>query len=209
MWYFLVYGVSLGVAVAVAPGPLQAYLLTQTRRWGVRRTWPLILAPVISDIPIIALVLLALAWLPEWALRGLQIAGGLLLLYLAYEQYQSHNTPHAAPPPPQAATSTFLKAVLLNALSPGPYIFWTTIAGPLFWRAWAIEPTQAVLFLASFGLALVAGLAFYVWLSGTTRRLEARHQPLINTLTIVIMCGFGTYQIYAGLFAPASVALAH
>ncbi|MBL8057317.1 MAG: LysE family transporter [Anaerolineales bacterium] len=204
----MIQGALLGVSVAVAPGPLQAYLLAQTRRYGARRTWPLILAPVVSDIPIIALVLLALAWLPEWALRGLQVAGGLLLLYMAYEQYVAHRQPGAHAAPPQPVGGTFLKAVLLNALSPGPYVFWTTIAGPLFWRASAEGGWLAYLFLASFGVALVAGLAIYVALSSGTRHLDERYQPMITALTIGIMAVFGVYQVYAGVFIPASVALA-
>jgi threonine/homoserine/homoserine lactone efflux protein len=209
MWFYVFEGAVLGVSVAVAPGPLQAYLLAQARRFGARRTWPLILAPVVSDVPIIALVLFALAWLPEWALRGLQVAGGLLLLYMAYEQYQAHRQPAAHIATPQPVGNNFMKAVLLNGLSPGPYVFWSTIAGPQFWRASAASPWLAYLYLASFGVALVVGLAFYVALSSSTRHLDPRYQPLITLATIAIMCGFGAYQVYAGLFIAVPVALAH
>lgn len=210
MWLYFLQGAGLGVSVAIAPGPLQAYLLAQTLRHGPRHTLPLILAPVISDVPIIALVLFALAWLPEWALRGLQVAGGLLLLYLAYETYQAFKThsPAAPPPPLREKGQSFFKAVVMNALSPGPYIFWSTIAGPIFLRGWAETQWLGYSFLAGFGVALVAGLAAYVLLSGSTRHLNERYKPLVNYLTVAVLCLFGAYQIWAGLFASAAVAFA-
>lgn len=211
MWFYVLQAASLGFSVAIAPGPLQAYLLAQTLRHGPRRTLPLILAPVVSDIPIIALVLFALAWLPEWALRGLQVAGGLLLLYMAFELYRTlraHTADSSAPVSRFGAGQSFAKAVLMNALSPGPYIFWSTIAGPLFWRAWAEAQWLAYAFLAAFGVALVAGLAAYVWATGSTRHIDDRYKPLVNGAVAVVLLGFGAYQIYAGLFAPAAVAFA-
>lgn len=196
----LAEGIGLGLSVAVAPGPLQAYLLAQTLRHGPRHTLPLVLAPVVSDIPIIAAVLFALAWLPDWAVHGLEVAGGLLLIYLAWEMYRTmrRHVPGVVVAKP-AAGQTFLKAVLLNALSPGPYIFWTTIAGPIFWQAWADGPWLAYLYLGSFGLALVAGLAAYIGLSGSVRRVDPRYQPAINLITLLLLIGFGLNQIYHGL----------
>jgi threonine/homoserine/homoserine lactone efflux protein len=210
LWFYLVQSIGLGLGVAIAPGPLQAYLLAQTVRHGPRHTLPLVLAPVVSDVPIIALVLFTLAWLPEIALRGLQVAGGLLLLYFARETYQALKTHHAAPPPRARETGqSFLKAVLMNALSPGPYIFWSTIAGPLFLRAWAESHALGYMFLAGFGAALVAGLSAYVLVSGSSRHVDDKYRPLISTATVILLLGFGAYQVWAGLFAPAAVALAH
>ncbi len=200
VWWLMAQGAGLGVSVAVAPGPLQAYVLAQTWRHGPRHTLPLVLAPIVSDIPIITAVLLALAWLPAWALRGLEAAGGLLVIYLAWELYRTlgRPAPGASPTQPEPG-HTFFKAVLLNALSPGPYIFWSTIAGPLFWHAWAEAPWSAYLFLGAFGLGLVAGLAGYIGLSGSARQVNPRYQPLINLALLLALVGFGLYQLYHGL----------
>jgi threonine/homoserine/homoserine lactone efflux protein len=210
MWLYLLQGAGLGLSVAVAPGPLQAYLLAQSVKHGWRHTLPLILAPVVSDVPIIALVVFALTWLPEWALRGLQIVGGLVLLYVAHETYQSFKHPRPAAPPSRKETGeSFVKAVAMNALSPGPYVFWSTIAGPLYLRGYAQAPELGYSFLIGFGLALVGGLAGYVFLSSSTRHLDPKYAPLVNNLTVLVLVAFGVYQVWAGLFAPASVALAH
>ena len=209
MEFYIVQGISLGLAVAIAPGPLQAYLLGQAVRYGPRHTLPLILAPVISDVPIIALVLFTLAFLPDWALRSLQIGGGIVLLYLAWESYTHLRRPPVGNPDSRQAGQSFIKAVLMNGLSPGPYIFWFTIAGPIFRTGYGINPWLGWAYLTGFGLGLVAGLALFVLTAGTTRRLSERTQLIINGVTTLILAGFGIYQLWAGFFLPTSAALAH
>jgi len=60
MLIHLLIGASLGVSAGAAPGPLQAYLLNQTTQHGWRRALPAVLAPLLSDIPIILLMLFIL-----------------------------------------------------------------------------------------------------------------------------------------------------
>ncbi len=209
MEFYIVQGISLGLAVAIAPGPLQAYLLAQAVRFGPRHTLPLVFAPVVSDVPIIALVLFTLAFLPDWALRSLQIGGGIVLLYLAWESYTHLRRPPVGSPDARQAGQSFLKAVLMNGLSPGPYIFWFTIAGPIFRTGYNTDPWLGWAYLIGFGIGLLIGLTAFVLTVGTTRRLNARSQTLINVATTVILAGFGVYQIWAGFFLPTSAALAH
>ena len=126
MLTYLARGLVLGGTAAAQPGPLQAFLLSQTLKNGWRRTLPAALAPLISDGPIVALVLLALTRLPERLLNWLQIGGGLFLLYLAWGAYGVFRSAAAgaAPHHPESAGRGLLKAALMNALSPNPYIFW-------------------------------------------------------------------------------------
>ena len=82
---YLLSGITLGFSAAVSPGPFQAYLLNQTVNNGWKRALPACLAPLISDGPIILLVVVLLAQTPDWFLDGLKIGGGFYLFYLAYE----------------------------------------------------------------------------------------------------------------------------
>ena len=61
---YLILGATYAFAAAVQPGPLQTYLIAQTLRNGWRRTLPAALSPVMSDGPVILLVLLVLTRLP-------------------------------------------------------------------------------------------------------------------------------------------------
>ena len=82
---FFLRGLALGLPAAAQPGPFQAYLLSQTMKNGWRHTLPAALAPLLSDGPIIILVVLILTQLPPWFLRVVRIAGGVFILYLAWK----------------------------------------------------------------------------------------------------------------------------
>ncbi|HXW00521.1 MAG TPA: lysine transporter LysE, partial [Anaerolineae bacterium] len=79
MLYFL-QGLTLGLSATATPGPFQAFLLAQALKYGWKRTLPATLAPLVSDGPIIFLVLLVLTQTPAWFLNSLQIAGGVFVL---------------------------------------------------------------------------------------------------------------------------------
>ena len=83
MLRYLVIGMTFAFAAAVQPGPFQAFLLSQALTRGWRRTLPAAFAPLLSDGPIILLVLLVLTHVPAWLVTVLQGLGGIFLLYLA------------------------------------------------------------------------------------------------------------------------------
>src|SRR5450830_861155 len=86
---YLILGMTYAFAAAVQPGPFQTYLISQTMANGWRRTAPAAFAPLLSDGPIIALVLLVLSRMPGWLVQALQCAGGIFLLYLALGAFKT------------------------------------------------------------------------------------------------------------------------
>ena len=137
MFFYLLQGLTLGFSAGVSPGPLQAYFLSQTLKMGWKRTLPAAFAPLISDGPIILLVLWVLTQTPPWLLRGLQIAGGGFILYLAWGAFQTFRRPlTSTPDPAQSAAKmgngqTLRQATVMNLLNPNPYMFWSTTLGPI------------------------------------------------------------------------------
>src|ERR1035441_7648661 len=81
---YLILGMAYAFAAAVQPGPPQTYLISQTLSHGWRRTLPAAFSPLISDGPVIVLVLLVLSRVPVWLAQGLRLAGGVFVLYLAW-----------------------------------------------------------------------------------------------------------------------------
>ncbi len=199
--YFL-QGLVLGVTAAAQPGPFQAYLLSQTIKNGWRRTLPAAFAPLISDGPIILLVLLILTQTPQWFLYALQIAGGLFLLYLAYGAYKAFQMRAASiSPPPDAAQQSLLKGALMNALSPNPYIFWATIAGPIFIEGWRQAPRYGVSFVVGFYMTLIGGFMAFIGLFALTRRLDPSVSRALSLVSAILLLLFGLYQLWQGLSA--------
>jgi threonine/homoserine/homoserine lactone efflux protein len=149
--YFL-QGAGLGFSASVTPGPFLAFLMAQTLKNGWKRTLPASLAPLLSDGPIVILVLLVLTQTPAWLLSVLQVAGGLFILYLAKGALFARPAPETPNPElmAEAAHHNFVKAALMYTLSPGPYIFWSLIAGPFVLEAWRQSPGLGLSFVLGF-----------------------------------------------------------
>jgi threonine/homoserine/homoserine lactone efflux protein len=195
MLEYLLIGLGLGFPASAQPGPFQAYLLTQTLNNGWRQTLPAAFAPLLSDGPIILLVMLVLTRLPDGVLVGLQVAGGLFLLYLAWRAWLSFR--HYRPITAHTTTDrqSLREAALLNFLSPNPYIFWSTIAGPLLLTAWAQSPWYSIAFLIGFYGTLIGGFVAFVLLFGYVGGLSDRLGRILAALSAIALALFGAYQI--------------
>ena len=201
MLTFLLQGLTLGFAAGAQPGPFQTYLISQTLSQGWRRTWIAAFAPLVSDGPIVALVLLVLSQVPDWFQRVLQIAGGLFVLYLAWSAYKAWQ---AFAPDADATSQTghrsLLRAAMMNALSPGPYLFWSLVIGPLIVTTWRENPSNALSIILAFYFAMI-GLNFaVVLLFGQAVRFGNQVRKAMLGLSVLMLAGFGVYQLWQGIF---------
>lgn len=198
---YLLRGLVLGATAAAQPGPFQAFLLSLIARNGWRRALPAAFAPLLSDGPILLVVLLVLTRLPERFLSILQMAGGLFLLYLAWGAWRSFRRGLAADPAAgeNAMRGGILKAALMNMLSPSPYIFWATIAGPILLAGWRESPALGLAFLLGFYVALIGGLALFILAVGAAGRVEPRVNRALGAVSAVALFAFGLYQLTTGI----------
>jgi len=214
MWIYLLQGIGYGLIAASQPGPFQTYLISQTLTRGWKRTLPAALAPLISDGPIILICILMLSQVPAWLQGFLYIAGGLFILYLAYGTYKAWKNFNAqaavrggAPQECFAKDGTtsiaqhsVLKAALMNALNPNPYIFWTLVTGPILLSGWRETPVNGIGFLAGFYGTLIGSLAAIILVFGTAARLGPKvNRVLLGISAIALFC-FGVYQLWLGFF---------
>ena len=204
MLAILFQGIGYGFAAAAQPGPFQTFLVSQCLNRGWRRTLPMALAPLISDGPIIALSLLVLSRVPEWWQRLLHIASGLFLLYLAYGAYLSwrrfDEEQFTSLQPPVGG---ILKASLMNALSPGPYLFWSLVTGPILLAAWRQAPALGIGFLVAIYGTMVASLAAIILVFGMARKLGPRLTHALLGISAIALLGFGLYQLVLGVIGGA------
>ncbi len=202
MLTFLLQGLTLGFAAGAQPGPFQTYLISQTLSLGWRRTWIAAFAPLVSDGPIVALVLLVLSQVPDWFQRMLQIVGGLFVLYLAWGAYKAWQV--FAPEvetPSQPEPRSLLRAAMMNALGPGPYLFWSLVVGPLIVTAWRENPANAIFIVLAFYFAMI-GLNFTViLLFGQAARFGNQVRKAMLGFSVLALAGFGLYQLWQGIFS--------
>lgn len=150
-------GLGIGIALAGAPGPVQAVLLAEAVRGGVGRGIKVLVGASLTFGLLLMLAALGVtAMVPRGpALAALRLAGGALLISLAADAARSDRGDAPAAPrgwslPVMARGSL---AVLLN---PGAWLFLGAVAAPLFGSAFEVAGPPGALWTA---LALMAGAA--------------------------------------------------
>jgi threonine/homoserine/homoserine lactone efflux protein len=200
MFLYLLQGLTLGLSAAATPGPFQAFLLSQSARIGWRRTLPAACSPLISDGPIIVLVMLILTSMPGLFLEALRFGGGLFLLYLARTAFMAaRHKPDFKHRRIVPATGSILQATILNLLNPNPYVFWSLIGGPVLLQAWQQGPGYCFAFLGGMYAALIGGCVCLVILFATAARVEASVNRALLALSAAALALFGCYQLFAAL----------
>jgi threonine/homoserine/homoserine lactone efflux protein len=189
---YLTAGIVLGLSAGFSPGPLMTLVISQTIRHGVREGAKVAAAPLITDLPIILAATFLMTRLVQYhAVLGIiSLSGGLFVLLLAWESFRTGG-PDAAPQ--DDAPQSLGKGVMVNLLSPYPYLFWLTVGAPMIVKGWGEGPVRSGLFVAGFmtclvgaklGIAVAAGRSRQL-LRGGTYRLVMR---LLGALLLVFAC---------------------
>jgi threonine/homoserine/homoserine lactone efflux protein len=203
---YLLQAAALGLSAAAMPGPFQAYLISQSLRLGWRRALPAAFAPLLSDGPMLILVLFVLTRLPTGFLRVLQIGGAFFILFLAWKSWQAFRQFQAQPViSPGAERQSFFQAALMNVLNPNPYLFWSIVAGPIFLTGWKLHMFNGIAFLLGFYAVMLGGLALLVILFGSARRLGPQINRALLGISALALFAFGIYQLWQGVVVGVSM----
>lgn len=198
----LLLGLALGAGAGVSPGPLMVLVVTSALRGGWRAGALAACAPVVTDLVVVAGVLLVLDQLPPVALSVLAVAGGLFLLGTAAQNLRGSrgaSLAGSAEDRRRAGRQALWQAGVVNLLSPHPWLFWATVLGPLTLRAWHASPPGAVVLVVGFYLAIVGTkvlLAVAVaggrrWLTDTAyRRLLVAAGVLLGLVGVLVLVEF-------------------
>lgn len=200
--YFLTQGIVFGLYAAFLPGPMQAFLLSQIIRSGWKRTLPLALVPLASDGPVMISLFFLLSQLPAWFTNVLRIVGGVFILYLAWDAYNTSrkkidiSIDNAPPNLPQAS---FIKGVTMNLLNPNVYIFWATIGVPTILTGWQISPWHGISFALGFYATMIPMTMLWIMLLGTVGYLKPTIQKIISWVIVVLLVIVGLTMIINGV----------
>ena len=202
MWAYISIGVGYGFIAAAQPGPFQTYIISQTLLRGWKKTLITAFAPLISDGPIIALCLFVLNQVPILFQRFLYIAGGLFVLYLSYGAFNSWKGFDPVIPTAELdGRQSILKAAMTNVLSPGPYLFWSLVTGPLLLKGWRETPINGIGLLLGFYVTITLGLSAIIIAFGVARQLGPNLSRLLLGLSAIALLFFGIYQLWLGIFS--------
>lgn len=203
MWSYLGLGLSMGLSAGISPGPLQALLITASLRSGLAGGFGVAFAPLVTDLPIVALSVILAGALPTEALSWVGTVGGLVVLWMGVETIRAGRKAVApGSPAAQAAPRQELwRGVLVNALNPHPYIFWATIGGPSLVSGWRISPWHAFAFLVSFYTLLIGSKMVIAWLvsgkAGGLSQIWYRRVLMASGGLMFLVGGWLIYQSWA------------
>jgi threonine/homoserine/homoserine lactone efflux protein len=197
---FILKAISIGFSAGVTPGPLQAIFLSLAIKGGWKKALPAAFAPIVSDGPVVLLVLLVLNNLPENFLVALQIAGAIFLLYLAWDAFKAYRNYQAIEEvQTTSGWGTLLKATLMNILGPGPWLFWSLINGPNLLQAWEIAPWWGILYISSFyGIFILTNITLIVLFS-SMRKMGEKVRQVLLLLSAILLVGFAIYSFLQGI----------
>jgi threonine/homoserine/homoserine lactone efflux protein len=200
MIQYLIIGVTYAFTAVVQPGPFQAFLLSQTLSKGWRRTLPAAFGPIISDLPVILIVLLLLTSVPPRFISILQIAGGLFLIYLSFNAYKTwKNFESPTHPEPHSNQKTLFSAVIVNLLNPNPYLGWSLVLGPILLKGWHQNPSNGIVLLASFYTTLTIGMIITILVFSAAGKFGDKLNRILIGISVIALSGFGLYELYNGI----------
>jgi threonine/homoserine/homoserine lactone efflux protein len=201
----LLSGASLGFASGISPGPLTALVVTRTLEVGFGGGLRVAIAPLLTDAPIVVISLLLFSVLPPLLEMGLTIFGGLFLFYLGIATMRGarHAELATLAIAPQNAGTDIWRGVLVNTLSPHPWLFWISVGGPTLTRIWTQGPLHALAFLLGFYGLLVGSKVLLAFAIAHGRRyLSDRWYQRILLASGLLLIVFGALLLWR-VAAPA------
>jgi len=195
-------GFGIGLALAGAPGPVQAVLLAEAHRGGLSRGFRAMAGANLTFGLLLLGTLLGFPVTPPGSLvaRILRVAGGLFLLWLAAAGFRSQD-PIKASSPVRRASPPVLRGALAVLLNPGAWLFLGTVATSLLSTAAGNGHAGSALLAA---LALLIGVvigdgALVVFGGLGLRRADARVGAWVRRSLAVMLGLLGLWLLAGGL----------
>ena len=189
----LTAGIVLGLSAGFSPGPFLALVISQSLKHGAREGIKVAVAPLFTDAPIILISTLVLTRLAnsQLLLGGVTLCGSLFLVYLAYESFRTTGFEAGFE---AAAPRSLRKGVLVNFLTPHPYLFWLTVGAPIIVKGWTASPVIPVVFLTVFYACLVGSKILIAVSVGKSRHVLAGkpYRYIMRVLGLLLL-------VFAGL----------
>ena len=171
---YLSLGIILGLYAGLTPGPLLTLVISETLQHDFRAGLKIAIAPIISDAPIILLSFFLIHELSniEQLLALVALTGGIFVCWMAYESLSFQGVKLRLQQPRSHALR---KGVLVNLLSPYPYLFWLSVGAPLINKAQSEHAMAPVLFILGF-YTLLVGLKILLayWVGQSKSFLQGR-----------------------------------
>ena len=196
---YLTMGAVFGLTAGISPGPLLTLVISETLRHNKTEGLKIAVAPLITDIPIVLLTIFILSKMAssDIVLGIISILGGVFIAYLGYDSMKSRGIEIDIQ---NLKLKSIRKGIIVNILSPHPYIFWLMVGAPITIKAYQANPVAAFAFIIAFYVLLV-GSKISIALLVDRSRAFLRNKVFIWTLRILglVLMIFAILLIKEGL----------
>ncbi len=196
---FLLSGIILGFAAGISPGPLMAMIISESIQHGSREGIKVALSPLMTDFLIVSSILLILSHFgnQDFVIAIISLSGAVYLIYLGISSFRSENNDLDIA---IQKRDSLKKGILVNFLSPHPYLFWITIGGPILFKALDVDMLASVLFVFGFYALLVGSKILIALVVGKSGHfLKSNYYLCTIRLLGVVYLVFAFFFIEQGL----------
>lgn len=166
----LLMGAALGLFAGLIPGAFSTVVATTALERGMGPGLKVALMPLATEIPVMLAAVFVLSRLPEGAFRWIGIAGGLLLMGMAWKVLRSARDEDPFSSDDQSHGGHFARVILFGLLSPSPWAFWFFVGAPLLLNRWHVGPTHGLAFLLGFLACFIGVMVTLAWAVATGRQ---------------------------------------
>jgi threonine/homoserine/homoserine lactone efflux protein len=196
---FLVSGIIFGLASGMSPGPLLALVFSETIKYGKKEGIKIAISPLITDLPIVLLALLALSNLVKYnfIIGIISLFGAYYLIHLGVENLTAKIDKLEVKLEKKDALK---RGVIANFLNPHPYLFWLSIGGEMIFKSMEVHISATVLFILGFYSFLIGskiGIASVVEKSRSF--LKSKHYLYIVRVLGIALIVFALIFVKEGL----------
>jgi threonine/homoserine/homoserine lactone efflux protein len=196
---FLAAGITFGLSAGLFPGPLMGFIVSQTLRHGPREGLKGAFAPLFTDPPIMLASVALMGWFSGYRpiLGAISCLGGVFVLNLAWDCVRARSYQWD---PTGSSPRSLGKAVMLNALSPSPYLFWLLVGGPQVVLAWHECRMGVAGFMGGFFVCLIGSMVLVALAVGRGREwLSGRSYRCVMTTLAALLAVAGVMLLHHGL----------
>lgn len=150
---YILPGILIGIGAALSPGPILILVLSESIRGGLRSGFKVAIAPSILDVLFVAPAIVFAESISTFrpVVGVLSLCGAVFLLFLAYRNATASKVDLPARTP---FDGSLAKAIVADALNPHLYLFWFSVAVPIFAKG---NLTGSILFAFALSFAAFVG----------------------------------------------------
>lgn len=170
MIHYLIIGTILGLSAGFAPGPLLTLVVSETISHDIKAGIKVALAPLITDVPIVIMTVYILSNLSGFnnILGVISLVGGVMVFMMGIQGIREQGVTLDIK---KARSRSLAKGILVNILSPHPYLFWLSVGAPTMTRAKDLNIFAAIAFVASFYFLLITSKIMLAVLVGKSKKI--------------------------------------